>query len=87
MKKFMKRGVAGKIGTADQVTVTVFGPVANLAARLEGMTKQVQAPILIDAATAIAVQTARTLRVEGRAKEARNEQLQEPMLVSFQIVW
>lgn len=44
--------VAGKIGTVDQVKVTVFGPVVNLAARLEGMTKIIQAPILLDEATA-----------------------------------
>ena len=31
--------VAGKIGTSDQVKVTAFGPVVNLASRLEGMTK------------------------------------------------
>ncbi len=46
------RAVAGKIGTVDQVKVTVFGPVVNLASRLEGMTKVIQAPILLDAATA-----------------------------------
>jgi adenylate cyclase len=46
------RAVAGKIGTVDQVKVTVFGPVVNLASRLEGMTKLLQAPILLDAATA-----------------------------------
>jgi adenylate cyclase len=40
------RAVAGKIGTADQAKVTVFGPVANLAARLESMTRSVHAPIL-----------------------------------------
>ena len=34
--------------TADQVTVTAFGPVVNLAARLEGMTKIIRAPILLD---------------------------------------
>ncbi|MCC6509368.1 MAG: adenylate/guanylate cyclase domain-containing protein [Pirellulaceae bacterium] len=44
--------VAGRIGTIDQVKVTVFGPVVNLASRLEGMTKQLQTPILIDEATA-----------------------------------
>jgi adenylate cyclase len=44
--------VAGSIGTADQVKVTVFGPVVNLASRLEGMTKQLQAPVLIDEVTA-----------------------------------
>lgn len=45
------RAVAGKIGTADQVKVTVFGPVVNLASRLESMTKQLHVPILIDEAT------------------------------------
>ncbi|HTU23813.1 MAG TPA: adenylate/guanylate cyclase domain-containing protein [Pirellulales bacterium] len=49
------RAVAGKIGTIDQVKVTVFGPVVNLASRLEGMTKTLQAPILLDERTAAAV--------------------------------
>lgn len=44
--------VAGKIGTVDQVKVTVFGPVVNLASRLEGMTKILHAPILLDEPTA-----------------------------------
>ena len=44
--------VAGKIGTTDQVKVTVFGPVVNLASRLEGMTKILRAPILLDETTA-----------------------------------
>ncbi len=44
--------VAGRIGTTDQVKVTVFGPVVNLAARLEAMTKQLQASILVDESTA-----------------------------------
>lgn len=46
------RAVAGMIGTSDQVKVTAFGPVVNLAARLEGMTKLTRAPVLIDGATA-----------------------------------
>lgn len=46
------RAVAGKIGTVDQVKVTVFGPVVNLASRLEGMTKLLRAPILVDEPTA-----------------------------------
>lgn len=46
------RAVAGKIGTVDQVKVTVFGPVVNLASRLEGMTKILHAPILLDETTA-----------------------------------
>ena len=45
------RAVAGKIGTSDQVKVTVFGPVVNLASRLEGMTKQLHVPVVLDAAT------------------------------------
>lgn len=49
------RAVAGKIGTVDQVKVTVFGPVVNLASRLEGMTKTLHAPILVDEATAAAL--------------------------------
>jgi adenylate cyclase len=42
------RAVAGRIGTVNQVKVTVFGPVVNLASRLEGMTKILRAPILLD---------------------------------------
>jgi adenylate cyclase len=49
------RAVAGKIGTSDQVKVTVFGPVVNLASRLEGMTKTFRAPILLDEESALAV--------------------------------
>ena len=46
------RAMAGKIGTRDRVTVTVFGPVVNLASRLEGMTKQLNVAILLDEASA-----------------------------------
>ncbi len=42
------RAVAGRIGTVDQVKVTAFGPVVNLASRLEGLTKSLAAEILID---------------------------------------
>jgi adenylate cyclase len=49
------RAVAGKIGTPDHVKVTVFGPVVNLASRLEGMTKILRAPVLLDEQTARAV--------------------------------
>lgn len=49
------RAVAGKIGTQEVVKVTVFGPVVNLASRLEGMTKILQAPILMDEKTATMV--------------------------------
>ena len=43
--------VAGKIGTSDQVKVTAFGPVVNLASRLEGMTKWFGGSILLDEET------------------------------------
>jgi adenylate cyclase len=52
------RAVAGKIGTADQVKVTAFGPVVNLAARLETMTRQLPASILVDLLTAGAIRAA-----------------------------
>jgi adenylate cyclase len=46
------RAVAGMIGSTDQVKITVFGPIVNLASRLEGMTKILRAPILLDERTA-----------------------------------
>jgi adenylate cyclase len=46
------RAVAGRIGPHEQAKVTVFGPVVNLASRLEAMTKQLRVPILIDEPTA-----------------------------------
>lgn len=47
--------VAGPIGTEAQAKVTVFGPIVNLASRLEGMTKLLRVPILLDEPTARAV--------------------------------
>lgn len=44
--------VAGKIGTAEHVKITAFGPVVNLASRLQELTKVFRVPIVIDAATA-----------------------------------
>ncbi|MCA9090793.1 MAG: adenylate/guanylate cyclase domain-containing protein [Planctomycetaceae bacterium] len=49
------RAVAGKIGTRDRVTVTVFGPVVNLASRLENLTRRLHAGILLDERTATIV--------------------------------
>ena len=43
------------MGTADQVKVTVFGPVVNLASRLEGMTKKLRVPIVLGDTAANAV--------------------------------
>lgn len=46
------RAVAGKIGASEPVKITVFGPVVNLASRLESMTKQLRVPIVLDEKTA-----------------------------------
>src|SRR5262249_20295672 len=45
-------GIAGKLGTLEQFKVDVFGPPANLASRLESMTKHFGVPILLDGACA-----------------------------------
>jgi len=42
------RGLAGRIGTKDQQKVGVFGPVVNLGARLESLTKHVGVSILAE---------------------------------------
>lgn len=47
--------VAGRIGTYDQFKVSVFGPVVNLAARLESLTKRVGVPVLVDGAASEAL--------------------------------
>ncbi|MEX1040109.1 MAG: adenylate/guanylate cyclase domain-containing protein [Pirellulaceae bacterium] len=44
-------GVAGMIGSEDQVKVTAFGPPVNLAARLEGLTKRLRTSLLVDEPT------------------------------------
>lgn len=45
------RAVAGQIGSRDQAKFTAFGPCVNLASRLEGLTKILHAPILVDETT------------------------------------
>ena len=47
--------IAGRIGPEQIIKVGVFGPVVNLCARLEGMTKMMRVPILIDEVTATRV--------------------------------
>ncbi len=49
------QAVAGRIGTVDQVKVTAFGPVVNLASRLEGVTKNFGSEVILDEATAKAI--------------------------------
>lgn len=46
------RAIAGRIGTTEQIKVGAFGPVVNMGARLETMTKQLRASIVIDEITA-----------------------------------
>ncbi len=46
--------IAGRIGSQEQIKVGVFGPVVNLAARLQDLTKALGVPILVDEPTAIA---------------------------------
>jgi adenylate cyclase len=78
------RAVAGRIGPQEQAKVTVFGPVANLAARLESMTKQLHVPILIDEPTARAVRetiSPTEARVRRLAK-VRPYGLETPLVVS-----
>jgi adenylate cyclase len=61
------RAMAGKIGTQDRMTLTVFGPVVNLASRLEGLTRQLHVPILLDEPTAAVVRD-RLSDSEGRTR-------------------
>ncbi|MDA0810361.1 MAG: adenylate/guanylate cyclase domain-containing protein [Planctomycetota bacterium] len=44
--------IAGRIGTTEQIKVGAFGPVVNMGARLETMSKQLKASIVIDEETA-----------------------------------
>ena len=44
--------VAGQIGSPKRLEFTVIGDTVNLAARLEAMTRQVEAPLVFDTATA-----------------------------------
>ena len=76
--------VAGKIGTVDQAKVTVFGPVVNLASRLEGLTKILRAPILLDEATARVVrqQVPREVARVRRLAVVRPYGLDTPLEVS-----
>jgi len=78
------RAFAGKIGSTDQVKVTVFGPVVNLASRLETMTKQLRASILIDPPTAAVLRAsvpASVARIRKLAK-VRPAGLAAPLEVS-----
>lgn len=55
-------GVAGRLGSTDQMKIGVFGPSVNLAARLESATKSFGVPILIDAASIEALSKSYSLK-------------------------
>lgn len=61
------RAIAGRIGTRDHAKIGVFGPVVNIASRLEGMTRKVGATILMDDITA-AMAAAELPAEEGRCR-------------------
>ncbi|WP_164102306.1 adenylate/guanylate cyclase domain-containing protein [Candidatus Laterigemmans baculatus] len=77
------RAVVGQIGSSDQVKVTAFGPVVNLASRLEGMTKPLSAEILIDEATARYVRETlpRSLARTRRLAPVRPAGMRTPLVV------
>jgi len=78
------RAVAGRIGTADQGKVTVFGPIVNLASRLEGMTRILRVPILLDEKTADGVRERMPREVARCRRLARVKPygMETPLMVS-----
>lgn len=78
------RAVAGQIGTGEHFVFTAFGPVVNLASRLEGMTKQLRVPIIIDEALAKIVRKSLPPE-EGRTRRLAKVQpygMETPLMVS-----
>ena len=47
------RAIAGRIGTRDHAKIGIFGPVVNVASRLEGLTTKTGASILMDSITCL----------------------------------
>tara|TARA_R110002049_G_scaffold4601_5_gene32554 strand:+ start:765910 stop:767802 length:1893 start_codon:yes stop_codon:yes gene_type:complete len=75
------RAVAGRIGTVDQVKVTAFGPVVNLASRLEGITKAFGVPIIVDQPTAAAL---KELSPKGAPDHVKTRRLARVRPAGFQ---
>lgn len=76
--------VAGRIGPEQIIKVGVFGPVVNLCSRLEGMTKMMRVPILIDEQTAASVRESMP-REEGRCRRLCRVQpvgMEQPLMIS-----
>ena len=61
------RAIAGRIGTRDHAKIGIFGPVVNVASRLEGLTSRIGASILMDHDTAVAAR-ANLSPEEGRCR-------------------
>jgi len=78
------RAVAGGIGTAEQAKVTVFGPVVNLASRLQDMTKLLRVPILLDEPTAADIRehTAPDVARVRRLARVKPYGLDKPLIVA-----
>ena len=76
------RAVAGKIGTVDQVKATVFGPVVNLASRLESMTKTLRASILLDEVSASILRESAPEHRLRRVARVRPYGLDSPLMVT-----
>ena len=63
--------IAGRIGSEEQIKVGVFGPVVNLASRLQDLTKHMGVPILVDAPTAAAIENALPTEASSLRRIAR----------------
>ncbi len=76
--------VAGRIGTGEHFVFTAFGPVANLASRLEGMVRPLRVPIIVDEALTRVVK-GKLPTTQGRLRRLARVQpfgLETPTLVS-----
>ncbi len=76
--------IAGKLGTDEQIKIGVFGPVVNLASRLQGLTHQLGVTIVIDPATASFVHTSlpRDVGRQRKLAQLRPKGLADGVLVS-----
>lgn len=78
------KAVAGRIGTGEHFVFTAFGPVVNLASRLEGMTKLLRVSIIVDESLARIIRE-RLPDSEGRTRHLAKVLpygIETPLLVS-----